>query len=133
MIPTSAFPKIELALLKEIDNIKKKTWEEFRKTKIIGEAGGGLVKVTVLGDGLFVKCNIDAVTLATRDIKFVETLVTSATNDAIKRAVNSRNNMERKMAAKIGDMTKDALIKAVSESQDSFLTDLAKNTEGDLN
>lgn len=51
-----------------------------------GQAGGGLVKVTVNGHAKLKSIKIDPVAVDKRDIEMLEDLIVAAVNDALKRA-----------------------------------------------
>ena len=68
---------------------------------IVGEAGAGMVKVTVSGEGEVVDVKIDRALLGPDDNDMLEELMISAVNDALKRA---RETMAHEMKALTGGL-----------------------------
>lgn len=62
----------------------KKAQEELAEAEVVGEAGGGLVQVTMTGRHEVRQVKIDPETLKD-DADMVEDLVAAATNDAVNR------------------------------------------------
>ena len=60
--------------------------ERLSKMQITGEAGAGMVRVTVNGEGQVQNVDIDQALLSPNDKAMVEELIISAVNDATKRA-----------------------------------------------
>jgi len=58
--------------------------ERAARREVTGEAGGGLVKVTVTGAMVVTHVVLDPVTVT--DLKMLQDLITAATNDALKKA-----------------------------------------------
>jgi len=58
--------------------------ERATRREVVGEAGGGLVKVTATGGLTIVKVELDPITVT--DVEMLQDLVTAATNDALKKA-----------------------------------------------
>ena len=58
--------------------------ERVARREVTGEAGGGLVKVTVTGAMHVTRVELDPVTVT--DIDMLQDLITAATNDALKKA-----------------------------------------------
>jgi DNA-binding YbaB/EbfC family protein len=72
----------------------QKLQEEVEKTEVIGEAGAGLVKITMTGRHDVRKVHIDSSLLdETKDV--LEDLVAAAMNDAVRRA---EKNQQEKMS-----------------------------------
>lgn len=78
----------------------QKAQEEIAKMEVIGEAGAGLVKVTMLGNHSVRRVNIDD-SLMSEDKEMIEDLVAAACNDAVRRV--EQQNQER-MAEVTGGM-----------------------------
>ena len=74
----------------------QKAQEEMANLEVTGEAGGGLVKVTMSGRHAVRKVEIDESLLDDREM--LEDIVTAAINDAVNRVANT---MQERMA----DMT----------------------------
>ncbi len=58
--------------------------ERAARREVTGEAGGGLVKVTVTGAMVVTHVVLDPVTVT--DLEMLQDLITAATNDALKKA-----------------------------------------------
>lgn len=58
--------------------------ERAARKETTGEAGGGLVKVTVTGAMVVTRVVLDPVTVT--DLDMLQDLITAATNDALKKA-----------------------------------------------
>ena len=58
--------------------------ERAARREVTGEAGGGLVKVTVTGAMVVSHVVLDPVTVT--DLEMLQDLITAATNDALKKA-----------------------------------------------
>lgn len=56
-----------------------------RKT-ITGSAGGGMVQVTVNGQGEMLSCSIEKPVIDPNEAEMLQDLITAATNDALRRA-----------------------------------------------
>ena len=74
----------------------KKLQEELATRTYDGTAGGGAVKVTVLGDNLVQSVTITAEVMSAGDVEMLQDLVKAATNDALKVAKEtSSKEMEK--------------------------------------
>jgi len=62
----------------------KKVQDELAKTELQGEAGGGLVKVTMTGRHDVRRVDIDP-SLLTEDKEILEDLIAAAINDAVRK------------------------------------------------
>lgn len=60
--------------------------EQLRKKTITGSAGGGMVNVTVNGQGDILAVSIEDELLSSQEKDMLQDLVVAATNDALKRA-----------------------------------------------
>lgn len=84
-------------IFKNIGAIKEQA-EQIRtrmsRMRITGEAGAGMVRVTVSGEGTLTDIKIDPGLLNRESAEMVEELILSATNDAIKK---SREAMAHEM------------------------------------
>jgi len=58
--------------------------ERASRREVVGEAGGGLVKVTATGALTIIKVELDPITVT--DVDMLQDLITAATNDALKKA-----------------------------------------------
>jgi len=75
----------------------QKAQEEIAKMEVIGEAGAGMVKVTMLGSHSVRRVEIDE-SLMEDDKEMIEDLVAAAFNDAVRR-------VEEQNKEKMGDLT----------------------------
>jgi DNA-binding YbaB/EbfC family protein len=76
-------------MLKNIGGIKEQVEairERVSRMHITGEAGGGMVKVTVTGEGVVTDIHIEKELLGSDGKEMIEELVISAVNDAMKKA-----------------------------------------------
>lgn len=74
----------------------KKLQEELAQRTYDGSSGGEAVKVTVNGDHLVQKIQIDVEVVKSGDVEMLQDLIAAATNDAIKVAKDtSAKEMEK--------------------------------------
>ncbi len=88
-------------LMKQAQSIQgnlQKVQEELEKLEIFGEAGGGLVKVTMTGRHDVRKVSIDS-SLMTDDKEMLEDLIAAAMNDAVRKVEKAS---KEKMASAAG-------------------------------
>lgn len=87
-------------LMKKMGNIKDKLEnlhvEDVQET---GEAGGGLVKITLNGRLEIVAMELDPIAVDNRDIKMLEDLIIAAHNVASRRVIETLKN---KLGAEFG-------------------------------
>jgi len=75
----------------------QKAQDELAKLEVCGEAGGGLVTVTMNGQHAVRRMHIDPSLLG--DVEMLEDIVTAAVNDAVNRiAQTTQEKMGEKMA-----------------------------------
>ncbi|MDO4222410.1 MAG: YbaB/EbfC family nucleoid-associated protein [Acinetobacter sp.] len=70
---------------KEVENNIKKAKEELAQREVQGEAGNGLVKVTMTGRYVVKRLSIDP-ELLQDDADMIEDLIAAAVNDAVRQA-----------------------------------------------
>ena len=63
-----------------------KIQEDLSKKTLTGSAGGGMVEVTVNGQGEILGINIEDIVLDSSDKTMLQDLIVAATNDAMRRA-----------------------------------------------
>lgn len=63
-----------------------KVQEDLAKKSITGSAGGGMVQVTVNGQGDVLSVAIEKAVIDPEEVKMLQDLVVAATNDAIRKA-----------------------------------------------
>jgi DNA-binding YbaB/EbfC family protein len=77
----------------------QKTQEELARLEVTGEAGGGLVKVTMTGKHAVRRVEIDPSLLDDREM--LEDIVTAAVNDAVNRIASTTQDRMSDMTAGI--------------------------------
>ena len=77
----------------------QKAQEELATLEVTGEAGGGLVKVTMTGKHAVLRVEIDPSLLD--DKEMLEDIVTAAVNDAVNRIASSTQDRMSDMTAGI--------------------------------
>jgi hypothetical protein len=77
----------------------QKTQEELGRMEVSGEAGGGLVKVTMTGKHAVRRIQIDPSLLDDREM--LEDIVTAAVNDAVNRVATAMQERMSEMTAGI--------------------------------
>jgi DNA-binding YbaB/EbfC family protein len=77
----------------------QKTQEELARLEVTGEAGGGLVKVTMTGKHAVRRVEIDPSLLD--DKEMLEDIVTAAVNDAVNRIASTTQDRMSDMTAGI--------------------------------
>lgn len=86
------------ALMQQAQAMQKQALEAQEragKREVTGEAGGGLVKITVTGAGTATRVQLDPITVT--DVEMLQDLIVAATNDALKKAKDM-------MAAELGPL-----------------------------
>ncbi len=83
---------------KQMQEQMQKAQEELANKEHVGEAGAGLVRVTVNGKHEVKKVDIDA-SLMQEDKELLEDLVAAAMNDAVKKVAESNKDQLSGMAA----------------------------------
>lgn len=78
----------------------EKAQEELAKMEIVGEAGGGMVKITMTGRHDVKRVNIDAA-LLNDDKEMLEDLLAAAVNDAVRQV---EKTSQEKMSGLTGGM-----------------------------
>jgi len=63
----------------------QKAQEEIANLEVVGEAGAGMVKITMLGNHNVRRVAIDPSLLADDEREMLEDLIAAATNDAVRR------------------------------------------------
>ena len=77
----------------------QKAQEELGKLEVTGEAGGGLVKVTMNGKHAVRRIQVDATLMDDREM--LEDIVTAAVNDAVNRVAATTQERMSEMTAGI--------------------------------
>ena len=79
----------------------KKTQDEKANLEVIGEAGAGLVQITMTGTYDVKSVNIDS-SLMTEDKEMLEDLIAAAINGAVQKVEGSSSNDMQQMAKDAG-------------------------------
>ena len=95
-----------MQIMKQAQNVQaklKSAQEELSKMEIVGEAGGGAVKIICDGQGKFksIKLTSDAVNVDDETREMLEDLITSAMNQASEKA---SKEMESRMKQATGGL-----------------------------
>ncbi len=83
------------ALMRQAQEMQKKMQkiqQEIAENEFEGCAGGGMVKVLIIGTGLVKKINIDDSLINKEEKEILEDLLIAAFNDAKKKADDGSNN-----------------------------------------
>ena len=79
----------------------KKTQDEKANLEVVGEAGAGLVQITMTGKYDVKSVNIDS-SLMTEDKEMLEDLIAAAINGAVQKVEGSSSNDMQQMAKDAG-------------------------------
>jgi len=85
--------------VQQMQSNMKEIREQLRGQTVEGQAGGGIVRVTVNGASEVLRVNVDPVAVDPRDVPMLEDLVAAATNDALSQA---RDLMKQEMTKATG-------------------------------
>ncbi len=91
-------------ILKNLGGVKEQfgnVRERLKNMRISGEAGAGLLRVTVTGDGNLQSIEIDPVLLKPEEKEMLEELIISAFNEAQEKARETQQGEVKKL---IGDI-----------------------------
>lgn len=92
------------AMMKQAQQMQdkmQKVQQEIASMEVIGEAGAGMVKVTMLGNHNVRRVEIDPSLMADDDQEMLEDLIAAAVNDAVRRVEQTSKD---KMAEVTGGM-----------------------------
>ena len=73
-------------MARQLEEQLRKAQADLAARRVTGESGGGLVRVTVDGNGQVLEVKLDPVCVDARDVKMLEDLVRAATNQALTEA-----------------------------------------------
>jgi DNA-binding YbaB/EbfC family protein len=94
-----------MSLMGKTGKIKEefeKLVERLGKKTVEGQAGGGMVTVTMTGKFTVQSCRVSDEALALKDKEMLEDLIAAATNQALEKAKNLLGDEARKSAAEVG-------------------------------
>lgn len=80
----------------------QKAQAEIAEMEVVGEAGAGMVKVTMLGNHNVRRVQIDPSLLADDDAEMIEDLIAAAINDAVRRVSESSQEKMASLTAGMG-------------------------------
>ncbi|HCK32072.1 MAG TPA: YbaB/EbfC family nucleoid-associated protein [Rhodospirillaceae bacterium] len=80
----------------------QKMQDKLGEVEVTGEAGGGLVKVTMTCKGQAKKVELDESVVDTSDIDTLQDLIVASINDAKKKADETLADETKKMMTKMG-------------------------------
>lgn len=92
------------ALMRQAQQLQanmQKAQEELATLEVVGESGGGMVKVTMNGKNEVRRVQIEPSVAGAGDIEMLEDLVAAAFNDASRRAAEAAQD---KMSGLVGGM-----------------------------
>lgn len=92
------------ALMRQAQQLQanmQKAQEELARLEVVGEAGGGMVKVTMSGRNEVRRVQIEPALAAGGDVEMLEDLVAAACNDAVRKAGEAA---QQKMSGLMGGM-----------------------------
>ena len=73
-------------MLSELQKNIEKAMSELERMNVVGDAGGGMVKVTANGRREILKIEIEAELIKSQDKEMIEDLVAAAVNNALEKA-----------------------------------------------
>ena len=92
------------ALMRQAQQLQanmQKAQEELAQLEVVGEAGGGMVKVTMNGKHEVRRVQIEPTVAGAGDVEMLEDLIAAACNDASRRAAEAA---QEKMSGLMGGM-----------------------------
>lgn len=92
------------ALMRQAQQLQanmQKAQEELAQVEVIGEAGGGMVKVTMNGRHEVHRVQLEPSIVSGGDVEMLEDLVAAACNDAVRKAGEAA---QQKMSGLMGGM-----------------------------
>ncbi|MDX1957205.1 MAG: YbaB/EbfC family nucleoid-associated protein [Leptospiraceae bacterium] len=97
-----------LSKMKDLKKNMAAAQKRISMIRVTASAGAGMVNVTVSGDGIITNIKIDKQLFEGEDVKMLEDLIISATNEAIKK---SKEAMAHEMSAVTGGVDTGELSK----------------------
>jgi hypothetical protein len=92
------------ALMRQAQQLQanmQKAQEELAQIEVVGESGGGMVRVTMTGRNEVRRVQIEPSLATGGDVDMLEDLVAAACNDAVRRAAEAA---QQKMSGVMGGM-----------------------------
>lgn len=90
-----------MAQAKKIQEEMNVSKEKLKEIRVIGEAGGGMVKVTVRGDNSLINIEIENQFFEHNEREMLENLIVAAVNDGLKKV---QEKVEQEMGGQASDM-----------------------------
>ena len=91
-------------MMKQYEAVQKnmqKAQAEIAQLELVGESGGGMVKVTMTGQHIVKRVQLEP-TVITEDREMLEDLIVAATNDAVKKVEAA---VQAKMSGVMGGLS----------------------------
>ena len=73
-------------MLKQAQKLQAQLLEQLRKIKVVGNAGGGMVKIEMDGEQNVLSVKIEPQVFEEKDISMIEDLIVAAVNESKRRA-----------------------------------------------
>lgn len=89
-------------MMQQAQQMQQRMQEELQRARVEGQAGGGMVKVTLNGAYEVVAVKIEPTVVDKDDVSMLEDLVRAAVNDATARIEEVRMEQARGMAGQLG-------------------------------
>lgn len=86
----------------KLQEAMKKEQGEIINTEVTGEAGGGMVKVTMRGDHKVVRVVIDDSLLTASEKEILQDLIAAATNHAVQQVAKITESRMRTLTGNLG-------------------------------
>lgn len=86
---------------KKLQDEMKLSKEKLKDIKVEGEAGGGMVKVTLLGDNSLINIEIEDRLIDNKEKEMLENLIVAAVNNGIQKVQEA---VEKEMGSSATDM-----------------------------
>lgn len=89
-------------MMQQAQSMQQRMQEALAAQRVEGQAGGGMVKVSMTGGYEIVELKIEPQVVDPNDVGMLEDLVRAALNDAVARVEEVRLEQARQMAGQLG-------------------------------
>jgi len=89
-------------MMQQAQQMQSKMQNELSELRVLGQAGGGMVKVNVDGNHNCLSVEIDEAVVDKADISMLQDLIQAAINDAARRVEEKRMEQARSAAGNMG-------------------------------
>jgi DNA-binding YbaB/EbfC family protein len=89
-------------MMSQVQNMQREMQEKLAAVKAEGQAGGGMVKVTLNGNMECESVSIDAACVDKEDVSMLQDLVQAAINDASRRIEEARADQAQSAIGSLG-------------------------------